>query len=400
METLVVVKQNPSHHKMSLDEFLFDPDARNYCINSGVSNTRTYVTNAPNMNLMKMYNAYDLIKTLEGFNKRYEDLFAVENRKSLYNEFYIPKRSGGLRKIDAPNDELMLALRELKEIFENEFSGGTESAPKPVRLYHTSAFAYVKRRSVVDANKRHIENESKWYAKFDLHDFFGSTTLEFVMNSLQFIFPFSEVMKNRYGREQLEKAISLGFLNGGLPQGTPLSPTLTNLMMIPIDFVLANTLRSFDRQRFVYTRYADDFTVSSKYDFDFHKIENLIVDTLRKYGAGFELNRKKTRYGSSSGANWNLGMMITKDNRLTIGHEKKRNFRAMLTNYCRDKKNGVDWDLHDVQVMDGLRNWYRNIEGDTIDEIVKKIGDKFGIDIVAVIKADLSGVVYCGTSSR
>ena len=71
-------------------------------------------------------------------------------------------------------------------------------------------------------------------------------------------------MKDEKGKAELTKALELGFLDGGLPQGTPLSPTVTNIMMIPVDFKVARELREHNHQRFVYTRYADDFQISSK----------------------------------------------------------------------------------------------------------------------------------------
>lgn len=319
-----------------------------------------------------------MIGKLTTFNQETANLREVP-RHDLYHTFYIPKKSGGLRKIDAPNPELMDTLRKLKIIFEDDFNA----------LYHTSAFAYVRKRSTVDAVKRHQYNESKWFGKYDLSNFFGSTSPEFVEKMFSMIFPFSEVMKNPEGKEQLTTALSLAFLDGGLPQGTPISPIITNLMMIPIDFTLSKKLRQFEKQRFIYTRYADDFLISSRYDFDFKKIENLIVDTLRSFNAPFSIKSSKTRYGSSSGSNWNLGVMLNRENKLTIGYKKKRQFQAMLASYVMDKQNGVNWDLNDVQVLEGYRNYYRMIEGDTIDKIVEHIGKKFKVNIVRMIKDDL-----------
>lgn len=280
------------------------------------------------------------------------------------------------RRIDAPKDELSNALRQLKTIFEEKFNA----------LYHTAAFAYVKRRSTLDAVKRHQANESKWFGKYDLSNFFGSTTVDFVMKMFSMVFPFSEVVKYPIGKEALETAISLCMLNGGLPQGTPISPLITNIMMIPVDFKLANGLRDFNNQRYIYTRYADDFLVSSRYDFKFREIEQLIVDTLASFDAPFTIKAEKTRYGSSAGRNYNLGIMLNKDNQITVGHQKKRKFQAMLHSFVMDAQNGNDWALEDVRVLEGLRNYYRMIEGDTIDNIIKYMSEKHNVDIMAMIK--------------
>lgn len=374
----VVVRQSPRYHQMTLEEFLFGAETNQGIANDNTTNTRTYEVYSLSNRFLSKLNLSHLISRLTMFNEETATLRATP-RHDLYHTFYIPKKSGGLRRIDAPNADLMDALRKLKAIFEEDFNA----------LYHTSAFAYIKKRSTIDAVKRHQCNESKWFGKYDLSNFFGSTTPEFVEKMLSMIFPFSEVMKNPTGKEMLTTALSLAFLDGVLPQGTPISPIITNLMMIPIDFTLSNRLRQFEKQKFIYTRYADDFLISSRYDFDFKKIERLIVDTLHTFDAPFTIKSSKTRYGSSAGSNWNLGIMLNGENKLTIGYKKKRQFQAMLASYVMDKKNGNRWDLSDVQVLEGYRNYYRMIEGDTIDKIVKHIGDKFNVNIVKLIKDDL-----------
>lgn len=375
----ITMMQPPMYRQMTLEEFLFEEDHNSGVLNTNTSNTRTYAADVIPTKYLQKLNVESLIAKLTTFNKSV-DYLRKEQREKLYYTFHIPKKSGGKwRRIDAPLPELMDALRTLKRIFETDFNA----------LYHTSAFAYIKHRSTLDAVKRHQSNESKWFGKYDLSNFFGSTTLDFVMKQFSMVFPFSEVIKRKDGERELRNALELGFLNGGLPQGTPLSPIVTNIMMIPIDFKLANGFRNLDDQQFVYTRYADDFIISSKYDFSFRKVESYIVDTLKGFEAPFSLNSAKTRYGSSAGSNWNLGVMLNKDNEITVGYKRKREFQAMLSNYVLDKKNGEPWAVEDVQILEGYRNYYRMIEGDRIDKIVEHIGDKYGVNIVQLIKADL-----------
>ena len=384
----IVVRQSPHYHQMSLEEFLFgDTDnLKPVLITNNETNTRTYALEKISDKFSRFIDVDAIIDKLTAFNKQTESLHEVD-RHSLYREFYIPKKSGGLRRIDAPEPLLMNALRTLKTIFEEDCKC----------LYHTSAFAYIKRRSTLDAVKRHQANESRWFAKYDLSDFFGSTTKEFVMKMFGMIFPFCMIVQDSNGKEQLSKALDLAFLDGGLPQGTPISPIITNVMMIPVDYIVFNRFRNFKYQKdgkeistnCVYTRYADDFLVSSRYDFDFRQAEQLIVDTLASFDAPFTIKKQKTRYGSSAGSNWNLGVMLNKDNNITIGYQRKKRFIAMISSYIMDRKNGVVWDKNDIQVMEGYRNYYRMIERDNIDGLIAHLSEKFNVDIIAAIKEDL-----------
>lgn len=378
----ITFKQSPMYRQMTLEELLCGDAPLPTLINENTSNTKTYEVDHISPKFINSINVSELIKILINFNHRY-DYLRKTPRKDLYYTFYIPKHSGGLRRIDAPQDELMEALRELKKILEDDFGA----------LYHTSAFAYVKGRCTVDAVRRHQQNKSRWFGKFDLSNFFGSVTLPYTLKILSMIFPFSEIMKDYRGKEELSKALELGFLNGVLPQGTPLSPTLTNIIMIPVDFRLSKALRDFNKQRYVYTRYADDFIISSQYTFKFKDIEWLIINTLREFEAPFYLNREKTRYGSSSGSNWNLGVILNRQGDITVGYKAKRRFQAMISSYVIDKLKGTKWDKHDVMVMDGYRNYYSSVEGaDKINSIINHIGDKYKVNIIQMIKNDLRAV--------
>lgn len=385
----ITVMQSPMYHQMTLEEFLFGGEFQTI-LNPNMTNTRTYEVERVSEKFMRKADVPKLIGILEKFNALTKEL-REKSREDLYDTFHIPKHSGGLRRIDAPRPALMNALRQLKTIFEEDFHA----------LYHTTAFAYIRKRSTIDALKRHQANESKWFGKFDLSNFFGSTTLEFVMKMFSMVFPFSSVIENEKGRQELEKALELAFLNGGLPQGTPISPLITNIMMIPIDFKLSNAFRDLEvtqriehkdvkgHQRFIYTRYADDFLVSSRYGFKFREIEKFIVDTLESFGAPFTIKSAKTRYGSAAGSNWNLGLMLNGNNKITVGYKKKKQFQAMLTSFILDTKNGKPWNKEDIQTMEGYRNYYRMVEKDTIDAMVKHISDKQGVDVVKMIKEQL-----------
>ena len=374
----------PAVHQITVDELLsgtFDISRyRVFPAKHQASNTRTVFLESPGLKVFDRCPISEFVSALAAFNQKYAPLID-EDRRMHYTSFHIPKSNGKLRRIDAPDDTLKKALYALKEIFESQGWA----------LHHTTAFAYVRGRCAVDAVRRHQSNDSRWFLKLDFKDFFGSTTLDFLMEILAQIFPFSRLCANETWRDMLRRALSLCFYQGGLPQGTPISPLLTNLMMIPIDHQISNTLRDFDGNHFTYTRYADDILISSRKDFRFDSVLKLVENTLDTFHAPFRLNREKTRYGSRAGANWNLGVMLNQNNEITIGHKRKQQFRAVLTSYALDRKNGKPWPLYDVQVLMGQLNYYRSIEPEYINAAIRAIDEKFGTAIEAAIHQDLRG---------
>ena len=290
-----------------------------------------------------------------------------------YRHFQIPKKSNPhkMRQIDAPDELLSNIQTMLKNQIENELQV----------LPHKAAHAYVAKCSTITAMQVHQKNESNWYLQIDLKDFFNSITGEWLKEQLLCVFPFPFI-----GEENLDNIIHAALLNGTLPQGSHLSPLLTNLAMVPIDHALTEKLHNYGRHHFVYTRYADDITISCKEKFNRHDIMNLIKETFRAFNVPFNINHEKTRFGNKSGRNYHLGIIVNKDNQLSVGHEKNQKFRAMIFNFCTI---GSEWELHDIQKMLGLISYYKAIEPDFVDKVIRKYNEKFHIDIMETAKSML-----------
>ena len=292
-----------------------------------------------------------------------------------YIHFKIPKKSGGLRNIDAPNEELK---RDMKLI-----AGLLQYSLK--LQYHNSAWAYIKGRDVVGATREHLKNKSNWYLKIDLHNFFGSCTKEFILQQLDQVYPFAQYKNNEVVREGLNKLVDLSLLNGSLPQGTPLSPMITNLIMIPVDYQITKLLNTLSntgvipKQRYVYTRYADDIIISTKVKFNYRLVLDKIKE-LFESTTPFTFNNDKVRFGSAAGRNWNLGIMCNKDYKATIGYRNKKQLKVMLHNYY----NSVDnWELQELQWFLGQLSWLHNVEPDYYNGFLDYAKNKYdGLDLV------------------
>ena len=372
------------------------------CIGDKTS-TKTVSTSKLNTRLRAITNIPQMIQQLEEFNAKHIEL-EMNPLAPHYRHFEIPKKSGGVRPIDAPDKELSDALVELRELLRGFM----------IADYHNAAYAYVPGRSTLKAVQKHqqgqfvtrvnpetgeserVRYENNFTASFDFHGFFPSTTLDFLMLSLNTIYPFSLIMQDAKGREQLEVALSLAFLNGGLPQGTPFSPWITNVMMIPFDHLMSRKLTKFKMEdgverRFTYTRYADDIDVSCPLSFNVKEIQGVILKALEYINAPFTLNEKKTHYvNRHSCSNWMLGLQWGQTNTITVGHKNMKQFKAMLTYYVVAKKNKNPWELEDVQKLNGLISYYKMVEEDVVNHIIDRYNDKFKVDIMAMILDDLT----------
>lgn len=107
--------------------------------------------------------------------------------------------------------------------------------------------------SIVDNARGHVGKEV--ILKMDIVDFFPSTSADTVRNYFR---------KIGWCREAAELLTSLTTWEGGLPQGAPTSPRLSNLVNYKMDARIAGYCAT---QGATYSRYADDIAIGFLSDF-------------------------------------------------------------------------------------------------------------------------------------
>jgi len=345
---------------------------RDVTFNSGDHSViRTVFTdNLPTMEPERVYSLNKLLR----FNAKYAGMMKLE-RSRLYRHYSIPKRSGGMRPIDDPCDELRTALTELKEIV-NEFTVG----------YHTCAAAYIEGRSTISAVKRLMSIRPNNILHLDLHSFFPSTTPAFVMQQIQKVYPFAIWCQHEDYKAALEKALSLAFLNDGMPQGTNISPFLSNIMMVEFDHQMNRYAKN---NNCVYVRYADDIYLSCYGEISVSTVKQLVRGLLRDSNAAFTLNEEKTKLLRIGGPCFVLGISIGADKKMSIGSEKKRFAKAMINNFCYGIANGATYTQEEAMELQGNLAYWREIEPEYFDELIIKFGNKYNINV----KSELSRLI-------
>lgn len=239
-----------------------------------------------------------------------------------YTTFQIPKKNGGLRDICAPTDQLKLLQRRLA----NTLYACRDEIDRESELGSLS-HGFRRGHSIVTNARPH--HKRRFVLNLDLKDFFPS----FNFGRIRGFFIKSKTF------ELDEKVATLiaqiACHKNGLPQGSPCSPVISDLIAHLLDVRLAKMAK---KERVTYSRYADDLTFSTNQKtfppaLAVQKEENAELWELGKElvsritDAGFAVNPDKTRMQSCRSRQ--LVTSLTVNAKVNIRSEYYRRTRAM-----------------------------------------------------------------------
>src|SRR6266571_2669094 len=173
----------------------------------------------------------------------------------------LPVRQHPIPKRDKPGEYRMLGIPAIYDrVCQQALLNRLESIFEPV--FDDASFGYRRGRSTKDALRKvwkEIRSGSEWIVDADLRDFFGSVDHEKLLTLVAQRVADSRVLRlikamlkaGSYSKGQLLPS------ERGTPQGSVVSPTLSNILLTPFD-------REMRRRGFQLTRYADDWVITCK----------------------------------------------------------------------------------------------------------------------------------------
>lgn len=239
-----------------------------------------------------------------------------------YNKFYISKKSGGKRLICAPNPHLLMLQRRIAEmLYKCRSEIDAEYNFKPI------SHGFRKQYSILTNAKPH--RARRYILNIDLENYFPS----FNFGRVRGFF-----IKNKHFSLNDKVATLIAqtaCYENHLPQGSPCSPIIADLITHPLDIRLVQLSK---KHKLFYTRYADDLTFSTnKIEFPMEiaspslecstnwLLGKELIQPITK--AGFSINNQKTRLQFKAKRQEVTGLTV--NSKVNVNAEYYRTVRAM-----------------------------------------------------------------------
>lgn len=243
-----------------------------------------------------------------------------------YRMFTIPKRSGGLREINAPVPRVKALQKAILDRILHSFQ------------IHFAVHGFERGRSIVTNAQVHM-NFANAVFNMDLKDAFPTAqkirvakNIGWRLRHLLRQFTSDKAVFEHF----LEITVELVTHNGCLPQGSPASPKLLNIACFHLDCEITEYLRQMEEvytRPFRYSRYADDLTMSCP-----QEIPGQMKQELRRIirRCGWKFNIKKihdlSRFSGKTLHITGLNVVQGPDgaDRLAIPTDRMNRYRAIM----------------------------------------------------------------------
>lgn len=270
------------------------------------------------------------------------DLLSGTYTPSAVRGVKIPKPKGGYRQLGIPTVKDRLIQQAIAQVL----------IPRYERIFSDHSYGFRPGRGAHGAlhqGSEYVRTGKSYIVDIDLAKFFDEVQHDRLMWLLSTRIGDSRVL------QLIRKFLKSGLLEGGLlsqrikgtPQGGPLSPLLSNIVLDELD-------KELERRGHNFVRYADDLIVFLQSERSAERVSKSLIDYIETQ-LGLRVNRAKSRLCRSESLNF-LGHGILRDGQLMLSQSSEKRLKAKLRQVTR-RNRGRSFKEVIGQVNRYLRGW-------------------------------------------
>lgn len=272
-------------------------------------------------------------------------------RKSLQNGQYcpepvleveIPKANGGVRKLGIPTVIDRLVQQAIHQVL----------SPRYELIFSDYSYGFRPKRSAHDAlfqGCNFVSEGRKWMVDIDLEKFFDQ------VNHQRLMWLLSRRIGDKSLLRLIHRMLKTGILTGGLvsqrisgtPQGGPLSPLLSNIVLDELD-------KELERRGHAFVRYADDLRIFVRSEEAAMRVMGSVTRYIEER-LRLKVNREKSQTCKVWQTNF-LGHSFLGDGSLFLSKESVKQFKAAIKDIT-SRRRGISLEQLVNELNSKLRGW-------------------------------------------
>lgn len=290
-----------------------------------------------------------------------ESLLKDEYQPQKVKKVTIPKPKGGERILGIPTVTDRLIQQAIHQVLSPIYDPG----------FSENSYGFRPGRSAKQAVKAacgHIGSGKRWVVDMDLSKFFDEVNHERLLAKLR------KQISDRRVIHLIDRYLRAGMMVDGVqemrikgtPQGSPLSPLLSNIVLDELD-------KELEKRGHAFVRYADDFQIYVKTERSAERVQASLTAFIEK-----KLRLKINKEKSAIARPWKRGFLgygftSHKDTKLKVSKESLKRFKEKVKEKMRKGKgrNLKKFIADDLNPL--LRGWMIYFSGSEVKGFTKEL---------------------------